>query len=158
VEQARLREGNRRTASKFNGFHDACLREVAIATETYVDVDGAMSCPGHLDTSALLYLQSQSEALGAIELRCIGVSHFHLNPTPENCDSIISSGAVRRMNGAVSLALRFLGGPLTGPPNSGVWLPSRSGEEADVEIVAQAIEWRPVPGGLGNRLRFRLST
>jgi hypothetical protein len=77
-------------------------------------------------------------ALGGIELRCIGVSHFHLNPTPENCDSIISSGAVRRMNGEVSLARRFIGGPLTGPPNSGVWLPSRSGDEADVEIVAQA--------------------
>jgi len=58
---------------RFGGFHDGCLREVSLATETYVDEGGGMACPGHLDTSALLLFLSQNESLPAIELRCTGI-------------------------------------------------------------------------------------
>src|SRR5438552_16019692 len=77
---------------QFDGFHDGCLREASLASETFVSERGAMSCPGHLDTSALLYFQSQSERLPGLEVRCTGVSHFRLRPTGDNCDSIIASG------------------------------------------------------------------
>src|SRR5438105_5621915 len=84
----------------FAGFHDACLREVSIATETYVDDRGAMSCPAHLDTSALLFFQSQGARNRAIELHCEAVSLIRVSPTPEGHDSILSGAAISR-DGAV---------------------------------------------------------
>lgn len=140
---------------RFVGFHDACLREASLATETFVDERGAMSCPGHLDTSALLYLQSQGRILSAIELRCIGVMQFHLEPTAENCDSIISSGQVALGDDCCRLTVRFIDGPLTGPPNSGVWLPARPAREPELQVLARRIEWRTLSGSFGNGLRYR---
>src|SRR5437868_4640391 len=104
----------------FAGFHDACLREMSIATETYVDERGAMSCPSHLDTSALLFFQSQGARNRAIELYCEAVSLIRVSPTPEGHDSTIWS-AVISLDGAMNrLGLSFIGGPVAGPPNSSV--------------------------------------
>jgi len=69
-----------------------------------------------------MYCQSQNRSLSAIEVRCTGVSHFRLRPTAEDCDSIISFGTVNLEGDWRRLALRFVGGPLTGPLNSSVWL------------------------------------
>ncbi len=40
-----------------NGLHDGCLRELHLATETFVTEAGGMHVPGHLDSSARLYFQ-----------------------------------------------------------------------------------------------------
>jgi hypothetical protein len=140
--------------TKFGGFHDACLREVALATETYVNERRVMACPGHLDTSALLYFQRQSEDFPAIELRCTGVTQFRLRPTSDNCDSIIVGGAVATDGQWFRLAVSFAGGPLTGPPNTLVQLPDRSLEDPDLEVVAQSMEWRSLSDALGDKLRY----
>jgi hypothetical protein len=140
--------------TKFGGFHDACLREVALATETYVDDRRAMSCPGHLDTSALLYFQRQSEDFPAIELRCTGITQFRLRPTPVNCDSIIVDGAVATDGEWLRLAVCFVGAPLRRPPNTLVQLPHRSLEDPDLEVVAQSMAWRSLNDALGNKLRY----
>lgn len=139
----------------FAGFHDSCLREVSLATETFINERRAMSCPGHLDTSALLFFQSQFDELSAIELRCTGISHLRLRPTAENCDSIVSGASLTLQDGRCRLAIRFIGGPLVGPPNTGIWLPAPSTDGADFEVVARSMEWRPLNAALGNRLRYR---
>jgi hypothetical protein len=140
--------------TRFGGFHDACLREVALATETYVDERRAMACPGNLDTSALLYFQRQSEDFPAIELRCTGVTQFRLRPTPDNCDSIIVDGTVATDGGRLRLAVCFVGAPLRGPPNTLVQLPDRSLEDPDLEVLAQSMAWRSLNDALGNKLRY----
>jgi hypothetical protein len=140
---------------RFNGFHDGCLREVALATETFVDERGAMACPGHLDTSALLYFQSQSEHLPAIEIRCVGISQFRLRPTGDNCDSIISYGTVAQEQARCRLAVSFVGGPLTGPPNGAVWVSPAPPEDPDLEVVARSMAWRPLADARGEGLRYR---
>jgi hypothetical protein len=143
--------------SGFDRFADGCLREVSLATETYVNERLAMACPGHLDTSAFLYFQRQSGELSAIELRCEGVTAFRLRPTADGCDSIVSSGTITVEDETLRLAVSFVGGPLRGPPNSGMWLPTRSLADPDLEVVAQRMEWRAVDNGLGNHLRYRAS-
>lgn len=140
---------------RFGDFHDACLREVSLATETYVDEQGGMACPGHLDTSALLFFQSQNQSLPPIEVRCTGVTLFVLRPTAENCDSIIQSGRITLADGRSRLSVSFLGGPLIGPPDSVMLLPTRSHEDPDLEVVAQSMAWRPLEAALGDQLRYR---
>ncbi len=146
-----------RLLREFGGFHDACLREVSIATETYIDEDLAMSCPGELDTSALLFLQGQNRSLPAIEIKCERVTSIHLIPTPEGCDSIIWGGEIRIDKKICRIALNFIGGPLKGPPNSSIFIKPRSYEEPDIEITAEAVAWRPIYDGLGKQLRYRRS-
>ena len=141
---------------QFDGFHDGCLREVALVTETFVDEQGAMTCPGHLDTSALLYFQSQSQHLSAIEIRCLGISQFRLRPSKDNCDSIIASGTVAQVPAGFRLAVSFMGGPLTGPPNGAISLSPAPPDDPDLEVVAQSMAWRPLPGIHGEARRYRL--
>ena len=141
---------------QFGDFHDGCLREVSIATETFVDKAGAMACPGHLDTSAHLYFQSQDSHLPAIEIRCLGISQFRLRPTDDGCDSIISSGTVDHIPAGCRLAVSFVGGPLIGPPNSLIVITPSSDSDPDLEVVAQSMSWRPLPGAHGDGLRYRL--
>jgi hypothetical protein len=140
---------------EFGGFHDACLREISITTETYVGEDLGMACPGDLDTSALFFFQAQNRSLSAIEIKCDRVTSIHLTPTPEGCDSIIMGGEITTNGKIYRMALNFIGGPLTGPPNSSIFIKNRSYEEPDIEITAEAIAWRAVYDGLGNRLRYR---
>lgn len=142
---------------EFAGFHDACLREVSIATETYVAENLAMSCPGELDTSALLFLQGQNRALPAIEIKCERVTRIRITPTPDNCDSIISGGNITTNGKTFRLALNFMGGPLTGPPNSSIFIPAKQLDNADIEITAEAIAWRPLENSLGYQFRYRKS-
>ena len=140
--------------AQFGGFHDACLRQALLATETFVADDGAMACPGHLDTSALLFFQSQNRSLSAIEIRAAAVTAFHLRPTPDSCDSIISFAGLSLDPAGCRLAVQFVGGPLTGPPNSGVWLPNQRRTDPDLELVAQRLEWRGLSAALGSRVRY----
>jgi hypothetical protein len=140
---------------RFGGFHDACLREVAISTETFVDQRGSMACPGHLDTTALFYFQSQNRSLSAIEVRCAGVREFRLRPTGEDCDSIISFGVVSLEDEWCRIAIHFIGGPMHGPPHGGVWLSRQSRQEPDLEVVSRGTEWRPLEQAYGTQLRYQ---
>lgn len=139
---------------RFGGFHDGCLREVAIATESYVKENGAMVCPGHLDTTALLYFQRQNLAVPAIEMRCSGITRFQLRPTAEGCDSIISFGIVSLEQDLCRVAIYCIAGPISGPPN-GMWLSPGPREEPDLEVISRSVEWRPLEGHLGMRFGIR---
>ena len=139
----------------FGDFHDACLREISIATETYVADNLAMNCPPHLDTSVLLLFQRQARPLPALEIKCEEVSELHFTPTADGCDSIISSGTVSLADGGVRLAINFFGSPLQGLPGSSIFLRSRANKQSDLVIMARSVFWRSLEDGLGDKLRYR---
>ena len=114
----------------FDGFHDACFREASITAETYVDERGGMHCPGHLDTSVVMFFQSQGARHLAIEVACRGVSQFRVSSTPDNCDSILGGAAFSREGPLCRLGFSFVGGPLTGPPNGSLEIVERSNRGA----------------------------
>src|SRR3989442_14907300 len=78
----------------FGGFHDACLRELHLWTDHYVEPDLSMSCPGHLDTRARVLIQRQFRDPSAIELFFDEITRFNLVATPENYDSIIFTASL----------------------------------------------------------------
>ena len=78
----------------FGGFHDGCLREAHIWTESFVDTDMKMSVASDLDTRVRLLIQRQWKDPSAIELLFEQVTTFHLQPSPENYDSIIFGAAM----------------------------------------------------------------
>ena len=99
----------------FGDFHDACLREISVSTETYVGENLGMSCPPHLDTSVLLIFQRQARPLPVIEIKCEEVTDLHFTPTADGCDSIISSGTLSLSDGGVRLADQLFWQPAAGP-------------------------------------------
>jgi hypothetical protein len=137
---------------EFHGFHDACLREVHLSTENYVDSSRSMSCPAHLDTTIWLFLQSQGAALGAVEIQCRQVTRFRVTPSGDGCDSVITFGSIKSTDGALTLSLYFIGAPL-GPTKEPS--PTRGANRPpDIEVVARELAWRPLPNSLGNVLRY----
>lgn len=139
----------------FGDFHDACLREIAVSTETYVGEDLAMSCPPHLDTSVLLLFQRQARPLSVIEIKCEAVTDLHFTPTTDGCDSIISSGTLSLADGGVRLAINFFGAPLKSLPGSHIVMRSRADKQSDLVVTARSVFWRALQDGLGHSLRYR---
>ncbi|HET6671151.1 MAG TPA: hypothetical protein VFH15_13060 [Pyrinomonadaceae bacterium] len=139
----------------FGDFHDACLREISIATETYVADNLSMNCPPHLDTSVFLLFQRQERPLPAIEIKCEAVSELHFIPTADGCDSIISSGSMSLAEGGVRLAINFFGSPLQGLPGSSIFFRSRANKQPDLVVMARSVSWRSLEEGLGDALRYR---
>ena len=73
----------------FGSFHDGCIREAHVWTEHFVGTDLCMAGTGDLDTRVRLLIQRQCKAPSAIELLFEQVVTLHLQPSPENYDSII---------------------------------------------------------------------
>jgi hypothetical protein len=140
---------------EFGGFHDACLREISVATETFVGEGLAMSCPPNLDTSVLLFFQRQAGSVSGIEISCREVTGLHFKPSPEGCDSIIMRGAIGLAQGMVRLAVNFVAGPLKAAPNSRTFIEARSFEQPDLEVTARSMVWRPLENSLGKARRYR---
>ena len=141
---------------RFQCFHDACLRDASLVTETHIDADGGFNDDGRLDTTIVLVFQSQGPPDRAIELRVPGVTLFRSQPTADNRDSILSTAAIgpcRRRVPARPLLRRVT---LIGEPNS--WrtvastrIPRRR------PSTSRRHRWRGVPldGWLGPVVRHR---
>jgi len=84
---------------KFGYFHDGCLREFYLWTETSVAADLRMTCPGHMDSHNKFLFQRQFPNPSAIELHFDEVIGFHYAPSPENYDSIIFEAKITQTNG-----------------------------------------------------------
>lgn len=139
----------------FGAFHDACLREILVATETHIGEGMVMSCPPGLDTSVLLFFQGSAGPVSAVEISCREVTGLQLKPSAEGCDSIIMGGAVGLVEGGVRLAVNFVAGPLRAEPNSRIFIPARSFEEPDLEVTARSMAWRPLENSLGKGRRYQ---
>lgn len=74
---------------KFGRFHDSCLKELFMWTESYVDENLSMGMSTELDTNVRILFQRQYHDPSAIEILFEGVTQFHVVPSPINYDSII---------------------------------------------------------------------
>ncbi|MCM3707070.1 MULTISPECIES: hypothetical protein [Cytobacillus] len=74
---------------RYGHFHDSCLKELMMWTESYVDHSRSMRVGDGLDTKIQMLFQRQFLNPSAIELLFEEVTHFQLKPRAENDDSII---------------------------------------------------------------------
>jgi hypothetical protein len=128
--------------STFGGFHDGCLREAHIWTETYVTEDLTMACPGHLDTHVRLLFQRQWRDPSAIELLFDQVIAFHLAPSPENYGSEIADAALLIQDGIIYWA------------ESWQWRPEHPERDESTWIAAKQLRWRDASSWMGEQLRY----
>ena len=82
----------------FGYFHDGCLKEMHMWTETYVDEDLTMAAPSGLDTNVKLLFQRQFKSPSAIELWFEGVTGIHILPTPEIFASILFEAVILKQH------------------------------------------------------------
>lgn len=94
-EESEIRE----LLEDFGYFHDGCLKEMHMWTETYVDENLTMAAPSGLDTNVKLLFQRQFKNPSAIELWFEGVTGIHILPTPENFASILFEAIILKQNG-----------------------------------------------------------
>lgn len=128
--------------TRFGGFHDACLREIHVWTETYVGPDLGMTCPSHLDTRARVLIQRQFRDPAAIELLFEEVVGLHVIPTGEHHDSIIFSASLIRR------------GPVTYWADVADWEPDAENRDGATWIGAHRVSWRDASSWLGPDLRY----
>lgn len=124
-----------------NGFHDACLREANLLTGHWVDESLSMTCPGHLDQQLRLLIQRQANDPCAVELLFDELTRFHLVPSPEKYESIISSATLLVREGMIYWS------PV------GDWDPTQSNRDECTWISSPKLQWRPVDY-LGPELRY----
>jgi hypothetical protein len=126
----------------FGGFHDGCLREAHVWSETWVAEDLSMACPGHLDTNVRMLFQSQWRDPSAIELWFSEVVAFHLTPSPENYDSIIFDAILTKRDGVIFWA------------DGGDWHPEHPQRDENTWIAARRLCWRDASAWMGDQLRY----
>lgn len=78
----------------FGDFHDGCIREAHVWTETSVAQNLTMTCPTNLDTHVRIYFQRQFASPSAIELLFDEVVGMQLTSSPDDSDSIIWSASI----------------------------------------------------------------
>ena len=139
--------------AKTYGFHDTVLREIAVSGETFVGPDLSISCPSHLEVSALLFVQCENRDLPGLELCCRGVSQLSLTPTPDGCDSIIFTGSLVRESSSLRLTLEYVNRPLFSH-GTGTLAALAAHGPSGLVLVAQSISWRPLLDALGDKPRY----
>lgn len=126
----------------FGHFHDGCLREAHIWTETSVGSDLNMACAFDLDTRVRLLVQRQYDAPSAIELLFEEVIELHVHPSPPNYDSIIFD------------ATMLLDGGIFYWADSGGWLRADANRNEATWIAARKVSWRDASDWMGEELRY----
>ena len=126
----------------FGAFHDGCLREAHVWTETYVEDDLRMHFLGDVGTCVRILFQRQFRDPSAIELLFERVVAFHLRPAPPNYDSIIYDAAMSLVDGVYYWA------------ESSDWSPTSPSRDSSTWIAAKTVSWRDASGWMGDALRF----
>lgn len=124
----------------FGGFHDSCLKELYLWTDSYVDEELSMAMSS--GTNVRILFQRQFENFSAIELLFEGVTQFHMTPSPEDYDSII--------NGATLL----FEDELFYWTDDSSWRPKKS-IDYDVNLISsKGLKWRDVSSWMGEKMRY----
>ncbi|MUK87918.1 hypothetical protein GMD78_05835 [Ornithinibacillus sp. L9] len=127
--------------NKFNYFHDSCLKELIMHTDSYVNKELSMGISTGLDTTIRMLFQRQGEKPSAIELLFEGVTQFQLRPSSENHDSIILDAVIFLQDGSYYW---------TDYPD---WKPGEVNQEVTY-ISAKHLKWRDVSPWMGAKKRF----
>jgi hypothetical protein len=134
-----------------NHLHDGCLRELHLSTETFVDGNGRMYVPGHLDSSARLYFHVFGHGISAVELEFREIEALTVRPTPENADSILSEASIEFAAGTITFRAWCIGLPLISEPNS--FLVAVRGEPL-ITISSRRLAWRNAGSHGGAQLKY----
>jgi hypothetical protein len=128
--------------ARFGGFHDGCIREAHIWTDSWVSPDLSMSVGINLDTRVRFHIQRQWKDPMAIELLFEEVIRFNLAPSPENCDSTIIYATLIVRDGSI------------------LWAPTGNWDHDHPDcnfytwISARKLKWREVDSWIGEKLRY----
>nr|WP_106779122.1 hypothetical protein [Lysinibacillus timonensis] len=126
----------------FGGFHDSCLKELYMWTESYVDDNLSMSPVP--ETNVRILFQRQYHNPSAIELLFKDVAQFHIVPSPDNYDSIIYDAKLILHKGLLYWA------------NDYNWEPENSMLTETSWLSAKSIKWRDVSSWMGKENRYGL--
>jgi hypothetical protein len=130
----------------FGGFHDSCLKELYMWTESYVDENLSMGMSADLDTNVRILFQRQCSNPSAIELLFEGVTQFHIVPSPINHDRIIYEAKLILHEGLFYWAV------------GDEWEPNNFNQGTNSWISARNLKWRDVSLWMGKRSRYGLIT
>lgn len=127
---------------RFGGFHDGCIREAFIWTETWVNSDLSMSISPKLDVSMRLHIQRQYRNPMAIELFFEEVTRINIVPKPENCDATILAATIVVRDGLIYWS------PFRN------WDPSMVDSNVETWVCAKKLKWREVDHWIGPSLQY----
>jgi hypothetical protein len=125
----------------FGDFHDACVREIHVATGHYVKQDLAMTCDWR--TTVHVLIQRQFAGPSAVELRFEEVVGLRVCPPGPNHDSVLFDAALFLRDGIVYWADRD------------GWTPEVSDRDDSTWVSARKAYWRDASEWLGPQLRYR---
>lgn len=128
---------------RFGSFHDACIREIHVATGHYVEENLSMRVDWR--TTVLMLFQRQFRDPSAIELRFEEVVGLHVSPPPPNYDAIIFHAAF------------FVRDEVYYWAEDGDWQPERTDHRGTTWVSARKVYWREASDWLGPRLRYHTS-
>ncbi|WP_301110211.1 hypothetical protein [Sporosarcina sp.] len=123
----------------FGFFHDSCLKELYMWTESYVNDDLSMNVPPHLDTNVRILFQRQAEDPSAVELLFEGVTQCHILPSLKDHDSVIYGATLISQN------------------NQFYWADASDWETGDYSaswISAECLKWRNASDWMGKENRY----
>ncbi|MGJ7913827.1 hypothetical protein [Neobacillus sp. LXY-1] len=126
----------------FGGFHDSCLKELYLWTDSYVDDNLSMGMSPELDTNVRILFQRQFRDPSAIELLFEGVTQFHIVPSPINHDSIIYDVKLVLQKGLFYWADDFDWKPEDYTLGTNSWISSKS------------LKWRDASSWMGKQNRY----
>ena len=123
----------------FGHFHDACVREIHVATGHYVDQSLTMTCDWR--TTVHILIQRQFVEPSAVELRFEEVVGLRVCPPAPNCDSVLFDAALFLRDGIVHWADHA--DPALSAGHDLTW------------VSARKAYWRDASEWLGPQLRYR---
>jgi hypothetical protein len=120
-------------------FHDACIREIHVATGHYVDESLSMTVDWK--TTIHMLVQRQFRPFPAIELRFEEVVGMGFCAPQPDCDAVIFAAAFFVRDGIFYWA------------DSGLWTPESARE--NTWVAARKVSWRDASEWLGPDLHYR---
>lgn len=124
----------------FGNFHDACLREMHLATGHYVEENLSMCADWR--TTIRMLIQRQHRTPSAIELRFDEVVGLRVSPPQPNYEAIIFGATFFVRDGIYYWA------------DQGNWDPRSSDDDQTTWVAARKAYWRDASDWLGPRLRY----
>jgi hypothetical protein len=124
----------------FGGFHDSCLKELYLWTDSYVDKDLSMAMTS--GTNVRILFQRQFENTSAIELLFEGVKQFHMSPPPEDSDSVIYGASL------------FIEDELIYWGDDSSWSLKKNINSDVSWISSKRLRWRDVSSWIGEKMRY----
>ncbi|MDF2535373.1 MAG: hypothetical protein K0R18_1532 [Bacillales bacterium] len=124
----------------FGGFHDSCLKELYLWTDSYVNEKLSMGMSS--STNVRILFQRQFENPSAIELLFERVTQIHMAQPPEGHDSIIYGASL------------LLEDELFFWADDYSWRPSEIIEYDVSWIASRNLKWRDVSSWMGKKMRY----